>query len=111
MREQDIQTCIRNALGKCDDLALWRNNVGELLDSRGRAVTFGLAIGSADLIGILAPTGRFFALEVKVPGRKAKPHQETWLSLVRSLGGFAAVVTSVEEAQAALLRAKNGEDK
>jgi hypothetical protein len=48
---------------------------------------------------------------VKVPGRKAKPHQETWLCLVRSLGGFAAVVTSVDEALAAVQRARLGEDK
>ena len=111
MRELDIQTRIRNTLGKCEDLALWRNNTGQLLDSRGRPVTFGLAVGSADLIGILAPTGRFVALEIKQPRQKAKPHQDQWLAVVRSLGGFAAVVTSEEEALRAIERARQGESQ
>jgi VRR-NUC domain len=109
--ERDIQTRIRNTLGKCEDLALWRNNTGRWLDPNGRVVTFGLAVGSADLVGILAPSGRFIALEVKQPKGKAKPHQDQWLTIVRNLGGFAAVVTSEEEALRAIERARQGESQ
>lgn len=82
----------------------------------------GMIAGAADLIGVLSvwgltgrdPIGRFFALEVKrpaTPGRRAgkpSPEQEQWLALVRRMGGFAAVVASVDEARAALERARRG---
>lgn len=61
---------------------------------------YGLCVGSADLIGMLAPQGRFLALEVKRPGEKPTKEQELFLELVRKSGGVAAVVTSVEEALA-----------
>lgn len=60
----------------------------------------GLCVGSADLIGMLAPQGRFLALEVKRPGEKPTREQELFLELVRKSGGVAAVVHSVEEALA-----------
>ena len=50
--ETDLQQQIRLALGTRSDLRLFRNQVGSLPDPRtGRLVTFGLARGSADLIG------------------------------------------------------------
>ena len=55
-------------------------------------------MGSADLIGIVMPLGKFLALEVKRPGEKPSEAQAHWLALVRKAGGIAGVVTSVEEA-------------
>jgi hypothetical protein len=50
--ETDIQQRIRLAVGTRSDLRLFRNNTGTLPDPRtGRPVQFGLARGSADLIG------------------------------------------------------------
>jgi hypothetical protein len=108
-READIQRAIRLALGRCPDVGLWRNNVGSFRDQQGRYVTFGLCPGSSDLVGILRPSGRWLALEVKRPGQKPRPEQEGFLQFIRSMGGFACVVTSPEEALAAVERARKGE--
>lgn len=59
-------------------------------------VRFGLCPGSADLIGIY--DGRFVAMEVKLPGEKPRPDQVAFLEHVRSKGGIAGVVTSVQDA-------------
>lgn len=69
---------------------------------------YGLARGSADLVGILAPHGRLVALEVKTPTGRVAPEQEQWLELVRRMGGFACVVRSVADARDALARARMG---
>jgi len=106
-REAAIQAAIREALGREPDLVLWRNNVG-LAQHGEHAVRYGLIEGSADLVGILGPQGRFMALEVKRPRGKPTEAQELFLALVRRRGGFAAVVRSVEEAVAALARARAG---
>jgi hypothetical protein len=104
-----VQAEIRRALGRCPDLVLWRNSTGALTDAQGRVVRFGLCVGSADLIGCLAPGGRLIALEVKRPGGKPRPEQERFLELVRKMGGFGAVVTSPLEAIEAVERARRGE--
>lgn len=122
MNESQIQQAIRVALGEEPDLVLWRNTAGvtqEWDPSSGasRTIRYGLTVGAADLIGILhvvaggRELGRFFALEVKTPTGRVRPEQTTWLALVRRMGGFAAVVRSVEEAKAALARARNGESE
>jgi hypothetical protein len=69
-------------------------------------VRYGLAVGSADLIGCL--DGRFVALEVKAAAGRTSPEQRQWLDLVRRNGGFACVVRSVDEARAAIARARKG---
>jgi hypothetical protein len=56
--------------------------------------------GLPDLIG--CTDGRFFALEVKVPGGRATALQSRVLELIRAAGGIAEVVTSADEAEAAL---------
>lgn len=103
---------IRLALGLEPDLVLWRNSTGVAKhpDDTGRVRTqrFGLAVGSADLVGILGPSGRFFALEVKTSEGRLTSEQTAWLALVRKRGGFACVVRGVDEARAALARARAG---
>lgn len=108
MSESEIQAAIRAALGRLPDVCLWRNHVGQLTDAGGRTHPFGLAVGSADLIGVLAPSGRLIALECKTPAGRLRPEQRSWLAVVRRFGGFACVVRSVEEALAAVERARKG---
>ena len=105
MTEGHIQDEIRLALSDERDLVLWRNNVG-IADQRGARVRYGLAVGSADLIGCL--NGRFVALEVKTSTGRATPEQRLWLDLVRRHGGFAAIVRSTDDARAAIARARTG---
>jgi len=107
--ETVIQQQIRLALGTRSDLRLFRNNTGSLPDPRtGRPIQFGLAKGSADLIGLRTVTitpdmvGRqmavFTSLEIKTPTGRATPEQRNWLEMVRSRGGLAGIARSVQDA-------------
>jgi hypothetical protein len=109
VNEQQIQNQIRAALGELPDLMLQRNSVGNVETIDGRRMGFGLGKGSADLVGCLAPSGRFFALEVKTATGRVRPEQRVWLEVVRRFGGFATVVRSVDDALAAVARARAGE--
>jgi hypothetical protein len=111
MTEGQIQDAIRLAMGAHPDVVLWRNNVGVAIEG-SRRVRYGLAPGSADLIGVVTMpngVGRFVALEVKTDKGRARAEQLTFLDLVRRRGGFACVVRSVADAHAAIARARAGE--
>ena len=110
-REQQIQQQIR--LLSRGPVRLFRNNVGRLPDPRtGRLVTFGLAPGSADLIGwrslVITPdmvgqrVAVFCSIEVKAPRGRVRPDQAAWLAAVQSAGGIAGVARSPEDAAAIL---------
>lgn len=103
MSEGEIQDAVRLALAEVPGLVLWRNNVGmaEHWTPRGvQRTRYGLAPGSADLIGCL--NGRFVALEIKTPTGRLTPEQKTWLALVERHGGLTAVVRSADDALAAV---------
>jgi hypothetical protein len=63
---------------------------------------------SSDLVGLVGPQGRFLALEMKTPTGRVTDHEARFLERVRHHGGFACVVRSVNEARAALARARHG---
>jgi hypothetical protein len=109
--EQTIQQQIRLSCctGSC---RLFRNNTGTLRDANGRPVTFGLARGSADLIGWTTRTitpdmvgqriAVFTSIEVKTPTGRISPEQRQWMEAVQSAGGIAGVARSVADAEALL---------
>ncbi len=116
MIEIDVQNTVRLEAAK-KDVPLWRNNVGVLLNSRGRPVRFGLAndspamnkkIKSSDLIGIesvlITPAhvgsiiGRFVAREIKASdwtytGTDREVAQLNYMNLVARYGGNACFAT------------------
>lgn len=107
--ETDLQQRIRLALGTRSDLRLFRNQVGQLPDPRtGRPVQFGLARGSADLIGWRTITitpdmvGRqvavFTSIEVKTERGRVRPEQQAWLGCVQGAGGIAGIARSIQDA-------------
>jgi hypothetical protein len=107
--ETTLQQQIRLAVGSRSDLRLFRNQVGSLPDPRtGRLVTFGLAKGSADLIGWRTVTvtpdmvgtrlAIFTSIEVKTPTGRVRPEQQAWLGVVRGAGGIAGIARSVPDA-------------
>jgi hypothetical protein len=107
--ETTLQQQIRLAVGTRPDTRLFRNQVGSLPDPRtGRLVTFGLARGSADLIGwrsiVVTPemVGRrlavFCSIEIKTPNGRVKPEQQAWLGVVQGAGGIAGIARSVQDA-------------
>lgn len=111
MAERDIQKAIMLDLGLEPGLILMRNTVGyteEFSDKtcEKRGIRYGLGPGSPDLVGNL--NGRLFCLEVKTPTGRLKPEQKAWHAMHRANGAFVAVARSVEEARAALERARGG---
>jgi hypothetical protein len=111
--ETTLQQQIRLALGTRPDARLFRNQVGSLPDPRtGRLVTFGLARGSADLIGWRTVTitpemvgqqlAVFTSIEIKTPTGRIAPAQQHWLRAVQTAGGIAGIARSVTDAEAIL---------
>ena len=107
--ETTLQQQIRLAFGTHPLIRLFRNQVGSLPDPRtGRLVTFGLARGSADLIGWRTITvtpdmvgtqlAVFTSIEVKTPTGRIRPEQQAWLETVQGAGGIAGVARSVTDA-------------
>ena len=106
--EQTIQQHIRLACGT-GSTRLFRNNTGVLRDYHGRPVSFGLAKGSADLIGwttrvitadmVGATVAVFTSIEVKTATGRLRPEQKQWLDAVQAAGGIAGVARSVEDAE------------
>ena len=107
--ETTLQQQIRLALGTHPDARLFRNQVGSLPDPRtGRLVTFGLARGSADLIGwrtvvvtqdmVGQQLAVFTSIEVKTPTGRVSPQQQAWLGVVQGAGGIAGIARSVPDA-------------
>ncbi len=107
--ETDLQQRIRLALGTRSDLRLFRNQVGQLPDPRtGRPVQFGLARGSADLIGWRTITvtpemvgqriAVFTSIEVKTERGHVRPEQHAWQRTVSAAGGIAGIARSIQDA-------------
>lgn len=99
MSETAIQKAIRVAVNASGRAIVWRNNTGVDV---ARGVRYGLGNGSADLVGMLVPSGRFLALEVKTPIGRLREDQRLWLDVVRKRGGVAACVRSVADAMAVI---------
>ena len=131
---QDLTKPIRVALNRMPGVRVARNNTGALRWApQGQMVTdkspmlrYGLGLGAADLVGIvtmpvyldvtpntreLRHFGRVFCLEVKWAGKAPTEDQIVWLRVVRSLGGFASVVTSIDDAVFAVARCRLGESE
>jgi hypothetical protein len=108
MTESDIQSLIRQQVGN-GPVRLFRNNVGATKTVDGRLVRFGLAKGSADLIGWVSREitpedvgeniAQFVSIEVKSPTGKPRPDQITWQNIVNQAGGLAGIARSVEDAE------------
>jgi hypothetical protein len=108
LTEQQIQQHIRLTCSR-GPVRLYRNNTGTLRDANGRPVQFGLAKGSADLIGwttrkitpdmVGQQVAVFTSIEVKTPTGRLRPEQQQWLDAVQAAGGIAGVARSVEDAE------------
>jgi len=102
MKESAIQQLCRLEAAKMGAV-MWRNNVGKLQDRNGRWVTYGLCVGSCDLVGIYK--SRFVAMEIKKHGGRITPEQENFIRVVRENGGIAGVVYMPEDVRKLLTTA------
>ena len=105
MNETSLMNKVRLMLEK-NCILNFRNNTGKLEDKTGRWVTYGLCVGSSDIIGIKPVVvthdmvgktiGQFVAIEVKRRGKKATPEQLRFLDAIKSRGGLASIATEDE---------------
>lgn len=63
---------------------------------------YGLSPGSADIVGIIPPYGRFIAVECKVHPNKVTKSQRAWLSTIGDAGGLAVIAYTLDDIQYAL---------
>jgi hypothetical protein len=110
--ESILSDAIRLALSADGRSVMWRNSTG-LATINGHKIRYGLAVGSGDFVGFLTNeagprTGAYLELEIKTPRGVSSKDQLMRADLVRRMGGFYAVVRSVEDAIAAIDRAAQG---
>jgi hypothetical protein len=114
--ETKIQRRIMMALSSAGHTC-WRNETGrfwsgKVIHKENSSVTLanaamipvGLCLGSSDLIGIQAGTGRFFAIEVKTATGRASKEQTNFVNHVKKMGGIAGIARSEQEALELLAR-------
>lgn len=107
--ETNVRKEILRASNDVPGLFLWTNQVGAgVLTRRGSAqgqyITYGLKVGSADLIGQMEMNlygsnfGVFVSIETKrASGGVTAEAQEKWRKKVIERGGIAIITSSVEE--------------
>jgi VRR-NUC domain len=122
MTEADIQAAIMLDLGR-GATRVFRNHVakgftGEFIRTEAgftvlknaRRASFGLCVGSSDVIGfrqvVITPdmvgktVAAFIAIEVKAAGGRSSSEQRAFIQVVRQAGGLAGIARSVDEARA-----------
>lgn len=103
MKEAEISRRIQLAAPSVG-CRLFRNTVGRLADSRGKMISFGLAVGSSDMIGwhSSGAVAVFLAVEVKSSTGRLRPAQQVFLEVVRRSGGIAILARSVDDFTSAI---------
>jgi hypothetical protein len=106
--ETIAKAAIRAALSQSGKLLLWNNPTGFGYSVAGSPISYGLAVGSCDLIGCVIGSGRFFACEVKAGKGKPSPEQRAFIGAVNKAGGYAFVARWPGEALEHLEKARAG---
>ena len=97
--ERDVQKAIQDAFRLRHQIALVHADPGNSrINGGGRFSS--IPEGYPDLVGIVPPSGRFLAIEVKVPGKVPTELQLRMLAAMRGKGAIAFWASSVAEALA-----------
>lgn len=111
MAQSEIKTQseIMLALGKIPSVKIFRNHTGKVQDVRGFWHSFGLCVGSADLVGwktieitpdmVGSKVAVFLSVEIKNKSGRVKPEQVNWMERVKQAGGIAGIARDIEEAK------------
>jgi hypothetical protein len=100
-RENAVLAGVMAYLTTRGDCFVWRNNTGAVKLDAGY-LKFG-KVGSADIIGVLSPSGRFIAIECKRPkGGVLAREQQEFGETVTEAGGIYVIARSVADVEAAL---------
>lgn len=100
--ESDALKAIRETVVASGRAVLWRNNGGVATYGAAR-VRYGLGLGSADLIGLLVPSGRGLAIEVKSARGRLSSEQMAWRGAWERAGGLYVLARTPEEALDAIV--------
>lgn len=99
MSERELMNQILDALNRLPNSLFmhYDNNPGYSpeLDARMKRSRFVLK-GAADIVGI--SNGKSIAIEIKLPGEKARPDQIAFLEKWKRCGGLAGVAISIDTA-------------
>jgi hypothetical protein len=87
----------------------WSNPSGAVRIRPGKFMSFGKK-GSSDIIGLLAPGGKFLAVETKAPDGRLSPEQREFLEAVKQQGGLAVIARSWADVDRALREAGYASD-
>lgn len=69
---------------------------GDVVIRSARALHAGLCPGSPDLVG-LTNAGQFIGCEIKAPKGRPTPGQESFIDMVKRLGGVGIIARSVDD--------------
>ena len=102
-KEKDIERAILDWLTMHHNWFVWKANTTGIFDPTKnvfRSLSGYCIRGVSDILGIMHPNGRMIAMEVKTPQRRNKvtAEQSYFLEQVKSFGGVAGVVTSIDDA-------------
>lgn len=101
MSESHVVHAILAAWGAHPRLRIARVNTGAAL-LRGQFVRFGVP-GTADICGVIAPSGRLLMIECKTATGKQRKAQVTMQRVVTAMGGVYVVARSLADADAVLV--------
>lgn len=99
--ERDAQHAILKAWGAHPRLRIARVNTGAAV-IHGRLVRFGVP-GTADIVGLITPSGRMLMIEVKAAKGKQREAQVVMQRVITAMGGLYIVARSLADADAALI--------
>lgn len=100
MTEAHIQHAILAAWGAHPRLRFWRQNTGAAM-VKGRMVRFGTP-GCADILGLIAPSGRFLAIECKTATGRQSEEQRSFERMITTFGGLYVLARSLQDVDQAL---------
>ncbi len=85
------------------DVIAWRNNTGAYKTEEGQYIRYGYK-GSADILGVIAPHGRFLAVECKGVDEKGRLQKQTddqkhFQQEVEAKGGLYILAGCIEDVE------------
>lgn len=100
MTENWILHDILSTWGQHPLMRIWRVNTGGAM-IKGRLVRFGVP-GTPDILGVIAPTGRFLGIEVKSAKGNQRLAQERFERMLKAMGGLYILARSLADVDRAM---------
>lgn len=105
--EAEISASILLRIGGRKDVVCWKNMTGtaRALTPPYQVIQYGKK-GSSDILGVLAPFGLFFGIEVKTLKGQQREIQTIFESAIKKKGGIYIIGRDPDQAEKDLLRAR-----